>query len=412
MNTVLQPVATQVRVGDQIYPIAGRIARGFEPVLDAFIDNFARGEELGASACAMQAGHVLYDLWGGFTDGARTRAWDEHTIVCMMSVAKAAATTCAFVLVDEGRLDLDAPVARYWPEFAAAGKADLPVRYVLDHRAGLPVIDNLGRGTIYDWDAVVAALARQAPAWSPGEEAGYHILTMGFLVGELVRRVSGQSLGTFWRERIARPLAIDYQIGLHSTDNARCAEFRQAVEGTIFDAERTTPAAYVGRAWIQLDVGEDFNSAHWRGAEIPGANGHGNARAVARLYAMLVGGGELEGVRIMSPQTVARMRAEQHNLTEQVMGRSYHQALGILRNSPPIVWMGPNPNAFGHHGVGGAIGLGDPDAKLAFAYGMNQMHARFDNGPRAGSLIEATYRALGIPATRGELRNAGELRTA
>jgi CubicO group peptidase (beta-lactamase class C family) len=374
------------------YPVDGHVAAGYEPVREAFLANFGAGGECGASVCAMVDGNVVVDLWGGHIDAARDNPWRKDTIVNMMSVAKAAVAVCALQLVEKGEIDLDAPVATYWPEFAANGKQAIPVRWLLDHRAGLPVLDpNLARGSIYDWKAITRALASQAPAWKPGTNAGYHILTMGFLVGELIRRVTALMPGDYFRKYVAEPLGLDYHIGLPTEALDRCATFLPAIEGTIFDVERSAPESYLARAWRELPHDENFNSLAWRTAQIPGANGHGNARAIARLFACLALGGAIDGVRILKPETVALLAAEQHNLTEIVMNRSYHQALGVLRNSPPIVWMGPNPNSFGHHGVGGAIGFADPDNRLSFSYAMNQMHARIDNGPRAGSLISALY---------------------
>lgn len=381
--------------GRQAAPIGGHVAPGFEKVRAAFEANFANGSECGASVCATHAGRIVVDLWGGYADPARTRPWRQDTIVNMMSVAKGAVSVALMQLVEAGEVDLDAPVSRYWPEFAANGKQQIPVRWLLDHRAGLAVLDpNLDRGAIYDWSRMVAALAAQRPLWAPGSQAGYHILTMGFLVGEIIRRVSGLGPGAYLRRHVTGPLGIDYQIGLLPDEIARVATFIQATEGTIFDVERTAPDSLLAKAWKEIPADEDFNSAAWRTADIPGANGHGNARAVARLYACLANGGALDGVRILQPATVSVMSGEQHNLTEVIMNRTYHQGLGVLRNSPPIVWMGPNAGAFGHHGVGGAIGFADPEAGIGFSYAMNQMHARLDNGPRAGGLIAALYQCL------------------
>jgi CubicO group peptidase (beta-lactamase class C family) len=335
------------------------------------------------------------DLWGGYRDAAHARIWTADTVVNMMSVSKIASAISIFWLVERGVLDVDEPVAAYWPEFAAGDKEALPLQWVLDHRAGLAVLDPpSGRGTIYDHAEMAAALAAQRPLWTPGTQAGYHILTQGFILAEVIRRTDGRTLGNLFAEEIAAPLGIDYTIGLPDSSESRCAEFLMATEGTILDEAARDPNSWQGRAWHQLATGEDFNSTPWRRSEIPSANGHGNARAVARLMATLAGGGTLDGITVLKPDTVQAMSAEQHNLVEVVMNRSYHQASGVLRNSPPLVWMGPNPNAFGHHGVGGALGVADPDAGLGFSYGMNRMHSRLDNGPRAARLLAACYEAL------------------
>ena len=388
-------VSEIVSSGGVKYSVRGHCDPRFEPVGRAFVANFERGEECGAAACVEVDGECVLDLWGGYSDAARTAQWRADTLVNMMSVSKGPTATCVHMLMDRGELDIDAPVAAYWPQFAAAGKAALPVRYLLDHRAGLPIVTApLRAGDLYDWTKITSALAEQEPMWPPGTQAGYHILTQGFLLGELVRRVSGESLGEFFRAHVAKPLGLDFHIGLDEAEFARTAQFIPAVEGTIFEANRTDPQSLKARAWDQCQLGEDFNSPEWRRAEIPGANGHGNARAVARLYSALVRGGELDGVRLMSERQVRLMSSESHHQTEVVLGRKYHQALGVLRNSPPFIYMGPNPNTFGHHGVGGSIGCGDPDRRIAFSYACNQMHARLDNGPRGGSLLDAVYRSL------------------
>lgn len=391
----MNAIETRARSGSQTYPIRGEIDPRFGPVLDAFIANYERGEECGSAVCVEIDGERVVDLWGGYMDRDCKATWKRDTIVNMMSVSKGPTATCVHILVDRGEIDIDRPVADYWPQFAQAGKDHIPVRYLLDHTAGLPIIaGGAGPGDLYDWEKMTAALARQAPLWEPGTQSGYHILTHGFLLGELVRRVCGESLGSFFRRHVALPLGIDFQIGLPEADDARTATFIPAVEGTIFEANRTEPESLKARAWAQCRRDEDFNSPQWRRAEIPGANGHGNARAIARLYSALVRGGELGGVRLMSERCAAFMRSESHNKREVVLGRQYHQAFGVLRNSPPYIYMGPNPDAFGHHGVGGSIGCGDPQARIAFSYACNQMHARLDNGPRGGSLLDAAYRSV------------------
>lgn len=377
------------------FPIHGRCDPRFRPVLDAFRANFEARQDIlecGASVALVVDGLLVVDLWGGWQDAACLRPWREDTIVNMMSVGKAVAAVAVHMLADERLLDLDAPVARYWPSFGQAGKDAVPLRYVLDHRAGLPVVTaSLPRGSYYDWDTMAGALAAQAPLWIPGEAAGYHILTQGFILGEVVARASGMPFAAFVRERITGPLGLDYHFGLDGAAQARCATFLQATEGTIFAAP---PDTLLGQAWAQLNVGEDFNSLGWRSLPNSSAHGHGNARAVARFFGALARGGEVDGVRLLSGDAMRRMTAIQHTMTEQVMGRTYNQALGLLRNSPHIIWMGPNRNAFGHHGVGGSLGMADPDARLGFSYAMNQMHARYDNGPRARRLIEAAYACL------------------
>jgi CubicO group peptidase (beta-lactamase class C family) len=305
----------------------------------------------------------------------------------MMSVSKAVASICMHILVDRGEIDTTLPIATYWPEFAEAGKGDLPLRFVLDHRAGLPFLEPpLPQGAIYDAQTICQALARLAPMWEPGEEMGYHVMTQGFLVAEVVRRVAGMTLGNFFRQEVAEPLGLDYHIGLPPEHFTRCAGFILPADIPLRYAP-ANPETPEGRFWAQLAKGEDFNSNGWRSSEIPSANGHGNARATAKLYGVLV-----SSERLMSRETLQRMASEQHNMVEQFLGRHYHQGLGVVLNSPPVAWMGPNSKFFGHQGAGGSIGYGDPDARIGFSYAMNRMHMP-DSGPR-DALAKALFACL------------------
>lgn len=380
---------------NQNYGIHGSFDPRFTAVYDAFKENFVRGEENGASVCVHHEGRNVADLWGGWRDAENAQAWDRDTTVNMMSVAKGFVAVSVAMLVERGLLDYDEPVATWWPEFAANGKSKIPLRYILDHRAGLPVLKPSGeRGSIYDWDKTVESYAKMAPLWEPGSKAGYHILSMGFLCGEVIRRVTGQTPGEFVRREICEPLKLNYALGVEGDEMPSMATFLPALEGTIFKVDELSDEDLLKFAWAELPEEEDYNSPAWRAAQIPGASGHGHARAVSRFYACLAEGGTLDGVTLLKPGSVELMSSEQHNMTECVMHRSYHQALGVLRNSPPISPMGPNPDAFGHHGVGGSIGLADRKLRVGFAYAMNRMHGRMDNGPRAGRLKDATFASL------------------
>jgi CubicO group peptidase (beta-lactamase class C family) len=382
------------RHGGCDYPIEGYCDPAFTKVRDRFIANFTEGTEVGATVAVNWHGRQAVDLWGGYRDKECRQPWQRDTIVNMMSVAKIASAACIHLLVDRGAIDVNEPVASYWPEFGRAGKEKLPLRFVLDHRAGLAAVtEALPRGSFYNWRLMADALARQAPLWPPGEQCGYHGLTQGFVLGEVIQRVTGRSLGTFFRQEFAEPLGLDYRIGMEPEAHGRCARF---IPNDVF-LQRTVrnPAPVGGYSWTLLYEDEDFNSADWRNSEIPSANGHGNARSVARFLAMLVAGGELEGKRIMSRAAVERMITEQHHLMQIMMPQQYHMGSGVILNSPPYVYMGPISRAFGHHGAGGAIGVGDPEAGIAFAYGMNLMHAGTDSGPRSGELIKSAYECLG-----------------
>jgi CubicO group peptidase (beta-lactamase class C family) len=368
-------------------------------VLEAFQENYRAEDEVGSAVCVVQDGRTVIDLWGGWKDAARRDPWQHDTIVCMMSVGKGITGMTFSLLLDRGLVSADAPVARYWPEFAQAGKETLPVRYILDHRAGLPIIeDPLWPGAIYDHDAICRALAAQAPLWEPGTIAAYHIHTQGFLMGEIIRRVTGKTVGTVLREEIAMPLDADYQIGgLTPRDEARCAEVQPNMEARLFAAREAEATSLRGKVFVQNPAEPwpvTLQSHPWRVHEIASGNGHGNARGVARIYGAFARGGELGGVRLVSPATVEQIRTEQHNITEVMQERPYHQGLGVLLNTPAAVYMGPNPRAFGHHGIGGSLGFADPEKRIGFSYAVNRMHAVGTNGPRAARLIDALYQAL------------------
>jgi len=388
----MESVRLEVKAGTREYVIEGGCHPRFAAVLEAMRNNFAAGLEDGACVAVMHAGEPVVDLWGGFVDAAGTRPWQRDTIVNMMSVSKGVTAMCVHLLEDRGLLDVRDPVAKYWPEFAQNGKERLPIRFVLDHRAELPFLTTrLPRGTAYDLHAMAAAFAAQAPLAEPGHQAAYHVLAQGYILGELIYRVAGESVGALFRREFAKPLGLDYWIGLPPSEISRCADFIMAPDNRLRDA-LAHPERPDGVFWAELDAEEDFNSTRWRTSEIPSANGHGNARAIARLYACMANDGALGGVRIMRAETVKRMTTEQHNLQERFVGRNYHQALGVILNSPPVSWMGPNPRAFGHHGAGGATGFGDPDAKIGFSYAMNRFQS--DPGGSRGKLIEAVYASL------------------
>ena len=327
----------------------------------------------------------MVDLWGGYADAARTRPWTRDTIVNLFSVGKAVSAICALRLVEAGRLDLDAPVARYWPEFARAGKDRLPVRYLLTHQAGLPALSQaLPEDAWRDWAVMTEALAAQTPWWEPGSGHGYHVNTQGFLLGEVVRRITGKTLGTYLREDIAVPAGIDFHIGLDPEHDGRCADFippppspeREELERRL----GADPARLSGLALMRLNAYRNprnfsgmgiVNTRAWRAAEVPSTNGHGNARAIARLYSALATDGKLDGVHVLAPETVARATTEQVNGPDIVLERPTRYGLGFQLTMSERR-LGPNPRAFGHFGAGGSLGFADPDARVAIGYAMNQ----------------------------------------
>jgi CubicO group peptidase (beta-lactamase class C family) len=378
--------------------IQGRCDARFAPLREALAENFAARGELGAAVAVVLEGEPVVDLWGGWADEARTRPWRRGTLVDGFSVGKGLVGLCALRLAERAELDLDAPVARLWPEFAAAGKEGVTTRMILAHRAGLPAIAApLPAAAMFDWERMTAALAAQEPWWEPGGAHGYHVNTFGFLIGEIVRRAAGLGVAEYFEREVAGPLGAEFGFGLGAGKQARCADFHfagEAAEPTGSDRERA-----LGDAELRLLLERAYwnppgisgtegavNTAAWRGAVIPSANGHGTARGVARIYAGLIGGA------LLGPDALAEAIAETSSGTDLVLGRPSRFGLGFQLTEPERP-LGPNPRAFGHFGAGGSLGFADPDAGLAFAYLMNRGGPRW-RSPRNRALLEALYESL------------------
>jgi len=368
-------------------------------VQDAFADNFSRHGEVGAGVAVTVDGRPVVDLWAGHADAARTRPWTRDTIVNVASTTKGLTAICAHHLVDRGLLDLEAPVASYWPEFAQAGKAAIPVHFLLSHRAGLPAIDApLPTEAFYDWDQMTRALAAQKPGWEPGMQHGYHAFTFGWLVGEVVRRITGKSLGTYWREEVAEPLGLDCHIGLAAEHDARVAEFIP-IPPSVPDLEQElakNAGPMVQKAFNNPPkTVADMNTIAWRRAEIPAGNAHTNARALARVYGALACKGEVDGVQVLSPGSIARARTEQASGPDAVLfGLPSRFGLGFFLPLEGMASWSPSASAFGHPGAGGSLGFADPEARVGFGYVMNQMQAGMPPDPRALRLVDALYTSL------------------
>lgn len=371
--------------------IQGHCDPRFAAVADAFGKSFSELGEIGAAVAVYEGDKAVVDLWGGVARPATGQAWAENTLTCMMSVGKGMAALCIHRLVEQGKIDLDATVASYWPEFAQAGKAAITVRDVLTAKSGVIYADSAPFGAVFDWDVMTGAIAAQEPAWEPGTRGGYHSMTCGFLLGELVRRADGRRLPQFFQDEIATPLGIDYGWGLSDEQIARTADI---VSNPAHDTVKAfaDPSTKLGRAWHMRPKGPDFyNSDGFRRGVLPSSNGHGNARGVARVYAALAAGGTIDGVRLVSPETIELMRTLQWDGDCQMTGRPYRYGMGFFLNKTPMVPMGPNPNAFGHPGAGGAIGFADPERGIAFAYSPNFMCAGAGSGERCLALAEAAF---------------------
>jgi CubicO group peptidase (beta-lactamase class C family) len=373
--------------------VEGTCEPGFDAVRDAFVRNFAEYREVGAACCVYVDGRPVVDIWGGVADAATGRGWADDTIVLVFSSTKGVIATAANLLVERGELDLDAPVAEYWPEFAAAGKERVLVRAVLSHQAGLPVVD--GEFTLDDvlaWQPVVDALAAQAPRWEPGSAHGYHMRTYGWLVGEIVRRVTGRTIGPFVAEELAAPLELDFWIGLPEGQEQRCATIVPAGSADLVELlpEGTLLREAIPNPGGLFAYDERWNTRPFHAAELPSSNGIGDARSLARLYSSLIG--EVDGVRLLAPGTVKAAATPQARGIDAVLMVETAYGLGFML--PPSLDERAGPGAFGHPGAGGSLACADPDAGFAFAYVMNQL--RFDpvRYPRSANLVRAVYESI------------------
>jgi CubicO group peptidase (beta-lactamase class C family) len=391
--------STQIEARGATYRLAGSYAPEYRAVVDAFVENFKVEDEVGAACSVMLDGRAVVDIWGGWRDGAKRAPWDAPTTVCMMSVAKGITAICFNRLIDRGLVDPNARVTDYWPEYGRNGKEQTLVRHFLDHTAAVPVLTTnpLWPGAMFDREAIVKALEEQEPLWEIGTKAAYHVHHQGFLLGEIMRRVTGKTVGPFLREQVAGPLQAEYYIGgMTDEQQSFVAEVMPNMEAKLFAAKDGPDQTSLRALAFKQNPAEPWavtmNRREWRTVEVASGSGHGNARGVARIYGALGNGGSLDGVTIMSKRQIEAMIVEQHHQTEALQDRPYHQALGLLLNTPEAVYMGPNMRSFGHHGIGGSIGFCDPDARLGFSYACNKMHAVGTNGPRAARLIDALYR--------------------
>ncbi|MEU2297085.1 serine hydrolase domain-containing protein [Streptomyces antibioticus] len=388
-------------MSEHVPQVHGHCDERFDAVRAAFEENFRDRDELGAAVTVTVDGVTVADLWAGWADPARTRPWERDTLVNVWSTTKGPTALCAHILADRGLLDLDAPVAAYWPEFAAGGKENVLVRHLLSHRAGLAGLrEPHSLEQLYDWELTTARLAAMEPWWEPGTRSGYHALTYGFLVGEVVRRVSGLLPGAFLEREVTGPLGVDFTIGLPEKEAGRAAEL---VHPRAADASeqakvfaQLAPAAIAALANPPAGAAEACTPA-WRAAEIPAANGHGTARAVAALYGVLAGRGSYGGRRVLSAEAAERVREGQGACRDLVLGAGFpHETeigLGLWLSGPNGSY-GPNPRAIGHDGFGGSCGLADPDAGVSLGYVMNRMGPHIADDPRKMALVGALYSAL------------------
>jgi CubicO group peptidase (beta-lactamase class C family) len=385
--------------------VHGDVDDGFGRVVDAFAANFTEHGDVGAACTLSVDGRVVVDVWGGDADREAARAWERDTLVITFSTTKGVTAVVCNRLIEQGRLDPDAPVAQYWPEFAANGKEAITVADVLSHRAGLAHCE--GEFTLEEVMAVepvVRALAAQAPNWEPGTAHGYHARTYGWLTGEIVRRVTGVSLGTCFATELAEPLGLDYFIGLPEAVESRVARLYPPVadEGlqALIDAALADPSTLMGKVMSGpsklFRYDGMWNTRALHATEMPSSNGIGDARSLARLYAACIGDvAAVDGTpfRALADQTVARATVLRSKGTDCVLGMPTGFGLGFI--GPLMMPPGVGPRAFGHAGAGGSLAFADPDAGLGFGYVMNQMQLGMTGDRRTETLVAATYSSLG-----------------
>lgn len=378
--------------------IQGDCDERFKSVKEAFERNFEENLEVGASLAVTHKGKLVVDLWGGYMDAQKTRPWEKDTIVNVYSTTKVMGALCVHILVDRGLIDLDAPVSKYWPEFAQAGKENIPVRYILSHTTGIPGFnEKISVNDLYNWEKMTTMVASQEPWWKPGTRSGYQSISFSFLVGELVRRIllqsgdSSKTIGEFFRNEVAKPLNIDFHIGLNSKHDERVAN--------LIDSHGTVPKwlhimlkiimpkkAKVFFNPLPSELMNHSQTREWRAAELPSSNGHGNARSIAKVGAILACGGELNGVKILSNSTV------ENSLIEQIYNKD-KMSLGGPKARWGLGWHLEFPDEERHGelaigsktfhwgGWGGSKCIMDYQKQVSVGYAMNKM------GPSVGADI-------------------------
>ena len=378
--------------------ISGFCHDRFAKVRDTFETNFERRGDIGASFALSLEGEMVVDLWAGHRDAAQTLPWEEDTLVNVYSTTKTMAALCLLVLADRGQVDFDAPVAQYWPEFAQNGKEDVRLKHFMSHSAGLPGLDQpIELDTLYDQDAMARLLAAQATWWEPGTSSGYHAVTQGHLIAEVVRRVAGVSLGTFFANEIAGPLEADFHIGLDPIDFERVGELIPAPGGgSLTSGQKKDSIGFRAFASIPTPVSAVPTEA-WRRAELPAVNGHGNARSVARAQTPIANGGSAFGVELLSPATVESVFVEQTSGVDLCLGLPITFGMGYGLNS--ALWpLKPTtePDTCYWGGWGGSLVIADASQRMCSAYVMNRMTGTTLGDRRAAALAYSTYECLGL----------------
>lgn len=387
-------------------PVHGHCEKKFEALQAAFQKNLDSGADKGAGLAIYHRGKRVVNLWGGMANERTQMPWQENTLVNVFSCTKGITAICAHRLVDEGLLDLEKPVSFYWPEFTGYGKENFPVSYLLCHKAGLSGVRKiLPPEALYQWHSMCQALAEEEPWWPGGTAHGYHAVTFGWLVGEVIRRVSGKSVGQYFKETFATPLNLDFHIGLPESEHGRVAHVKpkaqignmSAETGSFIQQMLKDPEGISARAFANpFNIATDTNKKIWREAEIPSANGHSTADAMAKIYGALANGGEIDGIPVLSEAAIRRCYTEQARGLDKVLNINTRFSLGFMlsQDDQENASFGPNAKAFGHPGAGGSLGFADPESEIGFAYTINQMGSHILIDPRATQLIKVLYQCL------------------
>jgi CubicO group peptidase (beta-lactamase class C family) len=382
-------------------PIEGDCDARFAEVRAEFERNFAERGEIGGAACIYHQGRKVVDLWGGHMDRARTKPWRADTITMVYSIAKSMVALCVHMLAERGRIDLDAPVCEYWPEFLDGGadKRNILVRHILSHWCGLTWNVHGKEGDLLNYDAMIRALELQEPGWPPQTKGAYNTVNYGFLNSEVIRRVTGAMPQKFLRDEVFAPLGgIDFHIGVPAADVDRCATVYPPPADNLQVKSGSTAGSSAAKAWTVVPkpyTPDVINSTAFRMAPIMSFGGHATAAGIARVYAALANNGELDGVRLLTPASVERLQTQQwEEEADGTYQRPFRMAMGFFKNKPGWVPMGPNLEAFGHHGLGGPLAFVDRDRDLAFAVTSNYQCAGASVGDRTEALVDATYRCV------------------
>ena len=383
-------------------PISGSCDSKFGAVRDALEENLACGKDVGASIAITVEGQSVVDLWGGWVDEAHTAEWQSDTIVNVWSTTKTMAALSLLLLVERGSVDVDAPVAKYWPEFAQNGKEGILVRHVMSHTSGVSGWEQpVAIEDILDWDDAVDRLARQAPWWEPGTASGYHMLNYGHLLGEIVRRVTGKSLGTFFHDELAGPLDADFHIGLAESEFARVSNVipPPPIPMDLAGIDMNSPMIKTFTGPPPMDATYSATTG-WRTAEIPGANGHGNARSVARIHSIVANGGTIDGKKFLSPETIDVIFRRQSDNADLVLGLPLRFGIGYALPQTASIPYIPDGRVCFWGGWGGSLIVIDTERRMSVAYMMNRMDVG-DTGvigdARGEQYMRAAFGSMGVP---------------